>query len=58
VRNKETTNDPTMQNIEIYVLMTWGGSVCVSEDVAGGVTEGMTEGTARKLTSTASITVD
>jgi hypothetical protein len=46
MRNKDTTNDPTMQNTEIYALMTGGGSDVVSV------------GTARKLTSTAIITVD
>jgi len=50
MRNKDTTNDPTMQNTEIYALMTGGGSDVVSA--------GITEGTARKLTSTAIITVD
>jgi len=50
VRNKDTTNDPIMQNTEIYMLMTCGGSDALSE--------GITEGTARKLTSTAIITVD
>jgi len=51
VRNRDTTKDPTMQNTEIYALMTWGGSGVVAS-------VGITVGTARKLTSTAIITVD
>ena len=51
VRNKDTTKDPTMKNTEIYALVTWSGSV-----LTGAV--GITVGTARKLTSTANITVD
>jgi hypothetical protein len=48
VRNRDTTNDPTMQKMEIYVLMI------VTEPESWI----LTEGTARKLMSTATITVD
>lgn len=48
VRNRDTTNDPTIQKMERYVL------------IIGTEPEfwELTEGTARKLTSTAIITVD
>lgn len=47
-KSNATTNDPSMQNTEIYVLIT----VTDCESCT------LTEGTARKLMSTASITVD